>query len=254
MCVDKEDFFRIQGSKSSRDKLKFLKTNVPLLNLVEYPFDELEAENVKTVQVCFSIYFRHGVVISENSQQDEWLYIIKSGTCKLVKCLKVDIESVNSYWKQRVESQRDEKLREIEFMFDLDKYSRVIRREDSRIRFGVDKNGTRQVFLELPKMKEGDIFGLNDTIFDRELDGYKCSLMLISEGVECVQISRRSFLKHLSPQAWFKLRVNSTIYPNDEYFINKYFNSFVWKDFKRRSLTKVRKDIEAKNNKNKSSI
>lgn len=221
---------------------------MPLLNLAEYPFESLEAENKRTIQVCFSIYYRHGFVISENSQRDEWLYIIKSGSCKLVKRLHVDTATWEAYCRAHSHSQRDQKLNELVYMLNMDKHAsfRAGGREiisTSRLRMDKTATGMKEVFLELPKLKEGDVFGLNDTLFDQELDGYKCQLMLISEGVEVVQVSRRAFLKHLTPQAWFKLRVNSSRYPNDEYFVEKYFSSFIWKDFTRKSLAdQVRKD------------
>lgn len=59
LCVNKDDFYRIQGGKNLIDKLNFLQTSVPLLNNIEYPFDLLEKENTKS-HVCFSIYYRKG--------------------------------------------------------------------------------------------------------------------------------------------------------------------------------------------------
>lgn len=244
LVVDKEDFFLIQGSRSSKDKLKFLKTSVPLLNKAEYPFDALERENKRSIQVCFSFYYRNGAVISANSQDDDWIYIIKSGSCKLIKRIRVDAEVVNAYWEQMAMSNRERQLRRIEYLLDMDTHSSYVREDElmlgnRTVRLGEERDGLREVFLELPKLSVGQIFGLNDVIFDRELDQYTSSFMLVSEGAECVLISRRYFQKHLHPHTWFKLRISSPIYPNDDYFVDKYFNSFIWKDFKQKTVQKV---------------
>lgn len=242
LCVEKEDFFLIQGSKSTHDKLKFLKSSVPLLNHVNYPFEAIEAENKRKVQVCFSRYYRNGVVICADSQHDEWIYIIKSGSCKLLKRIEVGLDTIETFWNEyKVGNRRCEHLKRTECLLNMDKRSNSLLPDIIQHwpKLGAEKDGLTEAFLELPELNEGDVFALNDVIFDRDLDDYKCSLTLVSKGVECILISRRIFLKHLTPQAWFKLRASSLLYSNDQYFINKYFNSFIWKDYKKKRIRKV---------------
>lgn len=247
LCVDKDDFFLMQGSRNSKDKLKFLKTNVPLLNKIQYPFDKLERDSRKRQhqQACISIYYRKGAVISENSQLDEWIFVIKSGSCKVIKRIKFNSKTFQVYLDMQ-KTNREEMTRKLKYLFNLHKdsvYLQVDKEElklkNLKVQLDIDRHEEKSIYLELSKLQEGDLFGLNDLIFDRELDDYNCPLMLVSEGVECVLIHRDSFLKYVSPPDMFKLRLSSPIYPNDEYFIDKYFNLFVWEDFKKETRENV---------------
>ncbi len=40
-------------------------------------------------RICLSSYFRKGVIICNNSQASEWLYVIKQGTCRVLKGFQI---------------------------------------------------------------------------------------------------------------------------------------------------------------------
>jgi CRP-like cAMP-binding protein len=251
LSVDKEGFYLIQGNRNNKDKLDFLLTSVPLLNSIEYPFHLLEKDN-RDNRACFSMYYRNGAVICADSQMDDWLYVIKTGSCKLIKRIKFDEHAFNWFLKMQnsEKKQNSEKTlktlqnllkmddKSVYFMEDQVNQEMEEKRIENEEKFEFKNHENKYVYLELSKLKEGDVFGLNDLVFNHE-DDCKCSLMLVSEGIECILINRHFFLKHVTPQLLFKLKYCVPNYPDDDYFIRKYFSSFIWRDFKTYSLNEA---------------
>ncbi|XP_013419734.1 uncharacterized protein LOC106180321 [Lingula anatina] len=87
------------------------------------------------------------------------------------------------------------------------------------------------VFVEVQKLGPKDTFGLEGVVFT-DIDGSDVSLSLVSEGAECILISRQFFVKHL-PDKWRKtLRSTIQPYPSEESLQQKLQNRTNWDAFK----------------------
>lgn len=245
LSLDKEAFYLIQTPISSESqKFEFLTNKVHLLNFVGYPFHKLASDN-QTNQAYFSIYYKNGSIICKNSQKDDWLYVVKSGSCKILRQIKFDQEALDFYLN--AEKPKSFHLNKISDFSGLEKRNLYVSDKDGSnsvnkilnlkpvkndifksLNLSQAKN--KYVYLEMNKLREGDVFGLHDIILT-EKDDNKVPLLLTSEGIECILINRRFFLKHLPAQSLLKLRFNLHPYAQDDYFIKKYFNSFKWKDY-----------------------
>ena len=102
-------------------------------------------------------------------------------------------------------------------------------------------------FLELFKLKVGNIYGLQETVLNRGTDNKPTSAILVSEGAECLVINKRYFMKFLAPRSLIKLRFLITPYPSDNKMVKKYFNEFEWKDFKTKCFSKTYKKVKREN-------
>jgi len=81
--VSRQDYCDICLAKGDKDmyNLDFFKKN-PVFN--HWPMERLiENPESWTMQ-----NYKPGILVVEDSNRSEWLYLIKSGTCKIVKCLK----------------------------------------------------------------------------------------------------------------------------------------------------------------------
>ncbi|KAK3100723.1 hypothetical protein FSP39_024272 [Pinctada imbricata] len=86
LAVGRQDFVDIfmPASKDSEpEHIKFLRT-IQLLD--GWPIEKLPYQNPK---ICCFMYFRRGIVLCKDSNSSEWVYIVKSGTCRILKALNV---------------------------------------------------------------------------------------------------------------------------------------------------------------------
>jgi CRP-like cAMP-binding protein len=59
--------------------------------LSEWPIDLLPHNNP---QICVLSYFRKGTVMCKNSLDNDWIYIVKQGVCKVIKSVKTRTEQL----------------------------------------------------------------------------------------------------------------------------------------------------------------
>ncbi|XP_071510911.1 uncharacterized protein [Diadema antillarum] len=88
LTIDKETYVNIFMQKNDRedggdnDLQSFMKT---IEAFQDWPVEKLPKNNPT---VCMLAYFRRGAVVCRNSNQSEWIYVIKSGACDVLKQLK----------------------------------------------------------------------------------------------------------------------------------------------------------------------
>jgi hypothetical protein len=174
--------------------------------------------------------------------------VIKNGKCKVLKKVKFNSEAMDTY-KSTLQSTRQLDLKKYELVNSFAK-SKIHHKAQqsaaasqpnnvfSRQRFS-STDPKKSSFLELFKLKEGDVYGLQDLILNRSTDNKPSPAMLVSEGAECILINKRYFMECLSPNALIKLRFLITPYPSDDKLVSKYFHSFAWQNFKSDSFTKT---------------
>lgn len=261
LLIDKDNYFAIQSpivSRAEKHKaeLDFFKTKVKLLSNLNYPFDELNSLNQNNNAYC-SIYYRQGTVISRDSKKDDWLYIVKAGSCRVFKRLRFDQTSYENY-----QNSLNEKISKKVF---LDKINYLGNNSTTKSQYSVNKkdnsnlpplfskvetkgplfskNKSLCTYLEMKRLEEGDVFGLHDIILDEGND----SFILGSDGVECILINRVYFLKFLYPEIKLKLKFMLSPFPDDSYFFTKYFHSFEWSNYTHNEKNKAQLFRKIKN-------
>ncbi|XP_078001385.1 cyclic nucleotide-binding domain-containing protein 2-like [Glandiceps talaboti] len=265
LCIDIDDYTEIFMSGgletlSRGENIEFLRS---LYFLQTWPLDIL-ADNPKK---CTLSYFRKGQLLVKDSVNDKWIYIVKSGSCDLLK--KVT-KSKNG------ESHDDEKILQrgsrIDMMFESTqtkddaqifmeelKQAREMEKknnmfptipedsEDSETDYvtvkkrkhtnGNDDNrhiqegaetddgddddvishretesrGGLYQFIKLKTLTTGDTFGLADLAY-----GARNNFFLISDGAECVMISKKLFLDNASIDTLLTIKKTESELPTDD--------------------------------------
>ncbi|KAH9494555.1 hypothetical protein Btru_019839 [Bulinus truncatus] len=103
--IERQDFIdifmrRVVGKEA--DHITFLKT-VELLQ--GWPVDKLPPQNPK---ICAFTYVRRGVVLCHDSSKSDWIYVIVSGSCKILKAL--DDVPLNKQQKADIANEKSQTL------------------------------------------------------------------------------------------------------------------------------------------------
>lgn len=175
------------------------------------------------------------MVVCNNSIKDDWLYVIKSGSCRVLKKIRFDETALKAYY-EHLKNKKMLNLNRTENVYNLEKRSVYLtqNRKTTRLEeapfheysFAIE-NDKLVTYLEVNKLKEGDIFGLHDLISEDK----SSPLILVSEGIQCILINRLYFLQNLSPENKTRIKYALQLYPDDSYFIRKYFDAFLWKNY-----------------------
>lgn len=195
-----------------------------------------------------------GTKVCEDSTKDTWLYVIKTGTCRVLKKVRFDKNALSYFYKE-AESRRkiiSNKLISLEgvekpaqYLRNGDKFIRLPNNYLESIEYSDKENEKTYTYLEMKKLDEGDVFGMQDLVFTEPNDINP--LVLVSDGAECILINRKAFLENANANSSLNMRFKLPPYPNDETFIMKYFSFLQWERFRKRFHKKVLKKIETKN-------
>ncbi len=189
------------------------------------------------------------MVISRDSKNDDWLYIVKSGECRVFKKLRFDQESYETYRKsvrekfnKKITLDRVLSMSNTSIKSNYEGFNKVEKLNVSDLSSKLEKkfslfskNQSLCTYLEMKRLEEGDVFGIHDIIMDDVTE----SFILASDGVECILINRVYFLKFLYPEIKLQLKFLLSPYPDDMYFFDKYFHSFEWSNFTQNEKAKA---------------
>ncbi|XP_068761592.1 uncharacterized protein [Montipora capricornis] len=87
------------------------------------------------------------------------------------------------------------------------------------------------MFVQVALLQKGDSFGVSSMIFDEQP-----SLSLVSNGAECIMISKKFFLAHCSDEIKRRLLITETPYPNDESLQKSLQDKVNWDAYRRKTL------------------
>jgi CRP-like cAMP-binding protein len=143
-------------------------------------------------------YFRKGKVIVKNSRFNDWLYIIKAGSCQVLQ----ETKKVTANLKQSQEhthgspvEQEDGTSTDVRLkLWSLS----CFRGEETMIPpFDISKSRmsdtkSKSAFVQVDILKPQDMFGFAELLFEH------CPVVsLVSNGAECVMIKKSLFIKHM---------------------------------------------------------
>ncbi|XP_078602727.1 uncharacterized protein LOC144876850 isoform X1 [Branchiostoma floridae x Branchiostoma japonicum] len=97
-----------------------------------------------------------------------------------------------------------------------------------------DSSGDSEVFIQVQTLKEGDVFGLVNVVFSPAEGG--TGMSLVSDGAECILISRKFFEKHLDLDIRRKIRSTIQPYPSERSLQQKLQDKVNWEEFKTRTV------------------
>ncbi|KAJ8297714.1 hypothetical protein KUTeg_024245 [Tegillarca granosa] len=96
LAVGREDFVEVfmpVDSKQEPEHIRFLRSVDVFTN---WPIEKLPYHDPK---ICCFTYFRRGLLLCKDSNSSEWLYIIKTGSCRVLKalyCTKPNIKGLKT--------------------------------------------------------------------------------------------------------------------------------------------------------------
>ena len=177
-----------------------------------------------TFIIKLKIFFFKGEIISENSITDNHIFIVKSGSCKVIKKLIVNKELSDDNNKKK----EINVFKTIEEIFDSINNKSVAQ--------SLKQIQMENVYIEIEVLKRGDVFGIRDVVFMDVAEPN--STMLLSCGVECLILNRKLFLKSLTKYNEMKLKVSLMPIPTEEELTRSYYEYVKWRNFKKRNMNK----------------
>ncbi|KAK3607722.1 hypothetical protein CHS0354_016749 [Potamilus streckersoni] len=237
LVIGKEDFIRIFMDSEHPDKeaehIGFLR-QVPLFQ--NWPIESIKEEPGS----CLINYYKRGTLVTDNDQTSEWFYIVKSGTCEVMKTLKaVKARKPNEIKPKedpvseinlsrlgmpnngpRIDTGRRRPKRNLCRMIQStiqEKY-RLSSSSDEK-----EDNHEKQshVFVNVEILQSKDVFGLNTLLHAMEgkelYEGENESpvMMLVSRGAEIILFSKKMFLKHMNHTTLMTLKNFARFYPSE---------------------------------------
>ncbi|XP_022079599.1 cyclic nucleotide-binding domain-containing protein 2-like isoform X2 [Acanthaster planci] len=299
LSIGREDFKDIFMHRNEGMEPEFIRYLRTIDELKGWPVYRLPHDKPS---VCLFTYFRRGVVICKDSNTSDWIYVVKTGTCRVLKKLKAPkrlfkarADLMNVFEMTHSDKQQSAKVstrkgshqccvsppprqaRSRKESSQSSKYARLpnIAREPqtrpaafsapilqvasaaytnevethlNEIQGKIDRlqlepqecasqAGERAVFIQVQKLTERETFGLHPLVFgERECAP---SVTLVSDGAECVLVSKRFFLQHLSEDHKKSLRRTLRPYPSEARLQEKLQEQTDWDEFKLHTMQKL---------------
>ncbi|XP_071990201.1 cyclic nucleotide-binding domain-containing protein 2-like [Engystomops pustulosus] len=250
LAITRQDFLNIFLSSKSQEGPDYL----PLLESIDllrgWPVHKLPYNNPR---ICVHTFYRPGTVITRDSKASSKIYVIKSGSVRVLKAMATpksqplknahhlhrrhteELKKKSSAQDQDYEDpscnfieeehllpllQRERKLKETE------RSSAAATRQPTAAVTPEDGN-VSQIFIHIQTLRAGEVFGLVYTIFEDTL-----AMALVSDGAECIAISKEFFKKQMSEEYIHKLARLIQPYPTREMLEQKIQDHMIWRTYK----------------------
>ncbi|XP_030424357.1 uncharacterized protein LOC115654357 isoform X1 [Gopherus evgoodei] len=218
LCIDREDFIKIflSGGKKvfgDPEQMRFLRS---LHYFKGWPINLLEDNPGK----CIVCHYRRGTIILRNSNVTEWIYIVKEGSCSVLKIFKDD-----SCLSNRAP------------------VNRIMEAEAGIHKSLLTSRTETPVIIAIDTLLKGSVFGLLDFLFEDQPN-----LCVVSNGAECLKISKKFYLHHASKNLLQRLRKKERSYPSDAKLKEQLQQEIQWQIFRKAALKSTVQQIELKRN------
>ncbi|XP_073207324.1 uncharacterized protein [Lepidochelys kempii] len=216
LCIDREDFIKIflSGGKNvfgDPEQMQFLRS---LHCFKGWPINLLEDNPGK----CIVCHYRRGTVILRNSNVTEWIYIVKEGSCSVLKIFQDD-----SCLSNRAPA------------------NRIMQAEAGIHQSLLTSRTDTPVIIALDTLPRGSVFGLLDFLFEDQPN-----LCVVSNGAECLKISKKFYLHHASKDLLQRLRKKEHSYPSEAELKEQLQQEIQWQIFRKAALKSTVQQIELK--------
>ncbi|KAK4471314.1 hypothetical protein MN116_004567 [Schistosoma mekongi] len=166
-------------------------------------------------------YFRRNVTICLDSNQSNWIYIVKTGQCRILKDVELRREHLKSTDRPKTSFQYHFNSMENK------KKSKLNLRESTK----QSNNGNVKVFIELKILEPNSVFGLESIAF--EPFGGTTSVSLVSNGAECVAINKQFFIENCPTNFLNWLRSQVQPFPSVDELESKLNTYRQWKIYRK---------------------
>ncbi|XP_043407606.1 uncharacterized protein LOC102929832 isoform X5 [Chelonia mydas] len=216
LCIDREDFSKIflSGGKNvfgDPEQMQFLRS---LHCFKGWPINLLEDNPGK----CIVCHYRRGTVVLRNSNVTEWIYIVKEGSCSVLKIFQDD-----SCLSKRAPA------------------NRIMQAEAGIHQSLLTSRTDTPVIIALDTLPQGSVFGLLDFLFEDQPN-----LCVVSNGAECLKISKKFYLHHASKDLLQRLRKKEHSYPSEAELKEQLQQEIQWQIFRKAALKSTVQQIELK--------
>ncbi|XP_022080634.1 cyclic nucleotide-binding domain-containing protein 2-like isoform X1 [Acanthaster planci] len=249
IAIEMEDFFDMFMGEGDHGKemehLKFLRI-LPFLK--GWPVRKLNDHP----QMGLFHYFKRGAVISTDSNQSDWLYIVKSGSCQVIK----ELSEARPGQQRRSSTILDPNMNEkfapnglnVGPKIDSRRRRSSVKEPDlSSLRVPSSLDDTRSrdgdkkvVFVQLDMLLPKDVFGLPFLCSEAGIiDARQPSLSLVSRGAEVIMLNKRFFLEHANQYVIRHLKEIVRPYPLQETLQEHLQAHTDWQHYKQQTLSTV---------------
>ncbi|CAF0738558.1 unnamed protein product [Rotaria sordida] len=84
LAIEQEDFVKIFMSNKERTEPDFITFLRQIPEFRGFPFEKIPPNDP---YFCHVVYYRMGTVMCKDSNKDEWIYVIRTGCCRVIKAL-----------------------------------------------------------------------------------------------------------------------------------------------------------------------
>ncbi|XP_071958524.1 uncharacterized protein [Antedon mediterranea] len=244
LFIDKDDFLEIflMVDKLTNEPAHVAFTkSLPFME--GWPVEKL----VEQPKLCLAHFYRKDEVIVSDSNNSKWMYIMKSGSCRV----ELTVNRGPRYIKKK-------KTKADRYMYLASKgmraYSKVDHRWKNKFEFLTQKDDGKheegisasvpehkqKVLVQIDELFSKDIFGLAMLCEElRIIHTEMPSLQLISKGAECILLQKQFFLQHLSSDHKKALKTLIKPYPDLEDIQNHVRDHLNWKLFKEKTVMDI---------------
>ena len=232
LTLEKDDFYLINDPLSQRkEKIAFIRERCPIFSKFHFPLDLIENNK----RVFTAVYYRKGEMICQDSWRDDWLYLVKSGSCKMLKQIQLNQHTFDTYLerlKTRNNAQGASQTLSLNNLaapaYHELKEQRMRKIYAKLVQTNPELETSEYVYLEIGVLTEGEMFGLEDMVsgVNRQQPTSSCILVSGQKGVELILIKREYFMSLLPSQSFLDLRLLTREYPTNDYLIEKYLKVY----------------------------
>ncbi|CAF1444068.1 unnamed protein product [Adineta ricciae] len=232
LAIEQEDFIKIFMSHDTETEPDFITFLRQIPQFRGFPIDKIPHNNPN---ICQVVYYRAGTLMCKDSNEDEWIYIVRTGSCRVIKALTQVTPKLKTLKKPRIIYDNFGSQR-------VSEYSMKALGTFSKPKTPV---AAARCYTEIEQIREKSVFGLVSVVFGQLKNAL--SVTLVSDGAECIRILKSFFIK-MTPESLFdRLRREVRPYVTDEELQKKLQREVDWMAYKNLLVQKIY-NRNAKNN------
>ncbi|XP_053312074.1 cyclic nucleotide-binding domain-containing protein 2-like [Spea bombifrons] len=254
LAIARQDFLNIFLNSETKEGPEYMKLLSSIDLLTGWPVHKLPYNNPR---ICVHTFYRPGTVITKDSKASSKIYVIKTGSVRVLKSM-ANLQSLSSKndkrhgkttsieetligsptKKKETESASCSSKEHLLPDLQMEKNNPNSAEENTRNKnitanqpvfsaLAEDERGASPIFIHIQTLTAGDVFGLAYTVYEDTL-----GMALVSDGAECIIISKEFFKKHMSDEYQQRLSRQIQPYPSKEMLQQKMEDYIKWKTYK----------------------
>ncbi|TNN18575.1 Cyclic nucleotide-binding domain-containing protein [Schistosoma japonicum] len=218
LVMSQDEFNKIFMQNTNNNEIEhvaFLRT-IPLI-----PNEVVDKLCQADDTILLFTYFRRNVTICIDSNQSNWIYIVKTGQCRILKDVELRQEHLKSTDRPKTSCQYHFNSMENKKKSELDHQKSTKQLNNTNVK----------VFIELKILEPNSVFGLESIAF--EPFGGTTSVSLVSNGAECVAINKQFFVENCPTNFLNWLRSKVQPFPSVDELESKLNTYRQWKIYRK---------------------